>query len=679
MSVLNARVALKGDTDANWALVEDTFVPLAREQIFYSTSKRFKMGDGSSTLAELAFLPHFPIVSAGDAGKILKVNSAGVWVAGDETAELPVVTNADAGKILAVNGSGAWVAVDPPTELPAVTSSDDGKILVVDENGDWVVGDAPAGVTSYNELTDTPMWTSQESYTQEDSIGTGTFMGSTFSKVSADVLTIAKMLGGEVTNSGNTITLTAANTMDVASAAGAMGFGGTSLIVITPGGNWQLMDEILISLDDAWSLPAYGIDLTAGTYIASTVSLLALPEVVEINPDFAGQLLPVVSEADNGAAMEVVGGKWIKGALTTLGGVEDWNRLQRMLRGSMNPVIFPVWSQIRVPHKVYGNITFDVVAHDIDLDPNDNSRHTMTLLMRDCIPRMFDQVEAMAVCPSGLTAGTYYFDGTSSNYSDMQHYFEFTLTEAVPADGCVCFDLDVSDWTLSSVSTYNSISATTPIETVQFTQTDSQPSSADIASAVGVGNVNHPDRAAYGSNNWQQSNVRQWLNGTGNGWWVSKTKFDRPPVYVNDPAFLAGFPAEFISTLVETEQSNETNYVFETDMTAGSSENHITYTTTDKFFLPSFTQVGGNQWSSQLAQNNKWTAFADVLPSSANDDLVKYDFDTRRSAWWYWQRSCNPYYANYVRDVYTDGYPNNSSYAANPFYGVAAACVIGAL
>ena len=132
MSTLNARQQIKGDTDAAWALVEATFVPLARELIYYSTSKRFKIGDGSSTLGTLAFLPHLPIVVVGDAGKVLKVNSSGVWDVADESKELPVVSSSDHGKVLGVNGSGVWVAMSIPTELPAVTSADEGKILMVD-------------------------------------------------------------------------------------------------------------------------------------------------------------------------------------------------------------------------------------------------------------------------------------------------------------------------------------------------------------------------------------------------------------------------------------------------------------------------------------------------------------------------------------------------------------------
>lgn len=60
-NTLKARVQLKTDTEANWALVHSTFIPLDGELIIYSADdthsySRLKVGDGHSPLNSLQFI-----------------------------------------------------------------------------------------------------------------------------------------------------------------------------------------------------------------------------------------------------------------------------------------------------------------------------------------------------------------------------------------------------------------------------------------------------------------------------------------------------------------------------------------------------------------------------------------------------------------------------------------------
>ena len=52
----------------------------------------------------------------------------------------------------------------------------------------------------------------------------------------------------------------------------------------------------------------------------------------------------------------------------------------------------------------------------------------------------------------------------------------------------------------------------------------------------------NPDsnRASYGSNNWLESGIRQWLNSDGNAgtWWEAKTDYDVAPSYSSTAGFL---------------------------------------------------------------------------------------------------------------------------------------------
>lgn len=66
---LKTRLKQKADTDANWAKAT-TFVPLKGEYVYYLTSHKIKVGDGSTTL------PNLPFIAASSADNATNASNA---------------------------------------------------------------------------------------------------------------------------------------------------------------------------------------------------------------------------------------------------------------------------------------------------------------------------------------------------------------------------------------------------------------------------------------------------------------------------------------------------------------------------------------------------------------------------------------------------------------------------
>ena len=359
----------------------------------------------------------------------------------------------------------------------------------------------------------------------------------------------------------------------------------------------------------------------------------------------------------------------------------SWASIKKVVAAGMAPNAYPIGTQFSVSHTKYGNLLFDVVAHNHHKNPNNAAAPTMTLLMHHCIyGRPFDAPEAAYVVratdwPDGLPAGTYHFlfpdDNKSHAENDGWEGIQFTTTEIVPVGGQITLDnwLGSAHVTNSKVSTWNGPADTTGIEK-NLTPTDGT-GGTSLGKLLWNGQnasdkINHIYRARLGNNNWNESNIRQWLNSdAASGWWTAKHDFDRlSSSYTSLEGFLNGINPEFAAVLGEVDVVTRKNNVFEYDDERG---NYV-YTTRDKVFLLSNDEVGYNVEG--IAQGS----VVDFYDGAANADRIKYDYASPASARAWWLRSPSPGYANYARIVNTSGAQNNNSaYNGN---GAAAACVI---
>ena len=309
-------------------------------------------------------------------------------------------------------------------------------------------------------------------------------------------------------------------------------------------------------------------------------------------------------------------------------------------------------------HSEFGDLTFIRMTHTPGL--------RAVYLMKDAIPGFeFDATEALCVCPNGLKAGTYFEDPDSSM---------FTLTRDVPEGGVLVYERK-EEGAITFLVSYPDITSRNCIERVPLKRYTNSKSATRLCDAVGEENVNNRWRARYGSGNYVQSGIRQWLesDAPAGQWWRPAHKFDRMPSYVGRPGFLNGFDPDFVEKLIPTTLSIELNGVYEVDLP--KTDDPCSFSS--KMFLPSYTELTGRK-NNKIAEGEMWDACNGVYEEACNtyecDRLKKLSLDGKR-VWW-WQRSCDPSYPGYARAVDTIGHPRDNGWACDPCNAVAAACVI---
>lgn len=328
--------------------------------------------------------------------------------------------------------------------------------------------------------------------------------------------------------------------------------------------------------------------------------------------------------------------------------VSVWYTLRQLVRLGLGRQLFPVGTQLKCSHSEYGEIVWDVVAHNNNSDPTGVFNNSITLLSHNIVTNMqFDQIEALYYCENGLLSGTYSFklmEGVSENQGGGKQY-QFTLTKAVPVGGIIMFPWGYGKQAIDiSISTYSSKSSVTPIETVIVTEGTEGTflGTTDGNSA----NMNHSQRIRYGSGNWKESAIRQWLNSNKEQGkvWTPQTIFDRPAEWANNVnGFMYGLEEGFIDVVGEIDNITITNDIYECDSNICSFD-----TTRDKFWMPSITEIY-NIVDGSIAQGSQFEYFADT----ENTAKIKYNSLGEADKWWL--RSPKKEEASRTRVIYNNG------------------------
>lgn len=186
------------------------------------------------------------------------------------------------------------------------------------------------------------------------------------------------------------------------------------------------------------------------------------------------------------------------------------------------------------------------------------------------------------------------------------------------------------------------------------------------------------NRKNYGNNRWKFSNIRQWLNAKGAGWYKAQHAADAAPsTYNNYPGFLDTLPDDFVDALTPVQVKTQTQSV-----DGGGVDMTI-----DKFFLLSSYEMnldhGANQYTAaNNVEGTPWDIWEQKnnggLWTSTNDannaKRLKYGIENHTYTRLYWLRSAFLYNSYGVWRVNSSG--NFSGNGASDTRRVAPACVI---
>ncbi|MDO4837848.1 MAG: DUF6273 domain-containing protein [Clostridia bacterium] len=339
-------------------------------------------------------------------------------------------------------------------------------------------------------------------------------------------------------------------------------------------------------------------------------------------------------------------------AISNAGDLNDPTTMARLVRAGLGEAAYPVGSQVTVTHSVYGDLVFDVAAHNWHKKTGDESAPTMTLLMHNTIDGIsFDAAELLWANTIGwgqsLPAGTYHFTLRKSDYKYNSEKedgtYQFTTTKAIPyyggfrhtAVGKSQSTYSQANITGGTVTTYDASGNELEsglVVTLGDGGTNLGTTSRYQANIVNlVGTFNSSVRSQYGSDNWKNSDVRQWLNSSSaaNKWWRRRTVFDLKSNFVDKDGFMAGLDTAFKMAIGKADVVSMTNLSFEMDQPLSS-----TYVTSDVFFIPSNGEIAGATGPGMETDVEKFPLIDRGITS-----VYKYAIGTTSPVATYWIRS----------------------------------------
>ncbi len=334
--------------------------------------------------------------------------------------------------------------------------------------------------------------------------------------------------------------------------------------------------------------------------------------------------------------------------------ISSWQEIQYIVRSGLGPKVFRVGDQFISQYDT-GEVVWDVIGIDHDTPSDAQFQHSLTLQAHDCIGNVqFDAPEALYYAEEELPAGEQVFTDSGGDK------YKFTTTLPVPSGGQIVLGGWPSEGYVATTATTYAADRITIIESgITVIPTDT---GADTLTEV-----NNRSRCRYGSNNYVESAIKQWLNSEATSFnWVPKTNFDRPPTGApyTGAGFLKLLDPELVSVLGAVDKQVTRNTI-----TDGGGQDLFS----DKVFLLSRVEVfGGTEGTTTGEQAYPYYSTLAANPTTAAlAGRIKY-LDGSARVWWL--RS--PYTGNAHDPRYVNTTGAVSSNHAVSACGAAPACCI---
>lgn len=335
-----------------------------------------------------------------------------------------------------------------------------------------------------------------------------------------------------------------------------------------------------------------------------------------------------------------------------------------------------------VIHETADSIPFVVVGFDQERPVDTNREHSMSLLMLNTFTGVqYSASQTGFYFADGLSAGSYCI--TIGNY-DVAHggnaTYYFTLSQAIPSGGQLRLDWAYNTNVVDrKISTYASNSASSTLETNVSVSTTpisgavnlgtlangtiSTATITDFAGQTKSVQVNNVERMRYGSNNWEQSAIRQWCNSKAKkgSVWTPKSPFDRQPSWATTlDGFMHGLDPHLVSAISKVKKTTLLNNVCD----GGGN-----ITTEETCWLMAMGEMGVNGFSAEGSQYEwyKQLLGGTIADWSTHTELIKTNSAGAPQYWWL--RSPNTGSAYYSRYVYPSGIVHYSG-ASNGYQAV---------
>lgn len=130
---------------------------------------------------------------------------------------------------------------------------------------------------------------------------------------------------------------------------------------------------------------------------------------------------------------------------------------------------------------------------------------------------------------------------------------------------------------------------------------------------------NHDSRARYGNNIWKESNMRQWLNSSGNDWFQKQNEYD---IKSKNPEYASGWMTDFVPGFLDLVMPvyNKTARNTVSAIQGGGGGGYDI--TLDRFWLLSYKDVSGLNYSN-INEGSYMAYFRDV--ATTNEQRIQYD------------------------------------------------------